>query len=188
MRRSSPEADCGRCTDVEVKVKTEALERMADDIDDAVKRAMDLSPITKPAAQRLGGILTLGFRESKSPNGQPWKALSPKTIARRRKGSSKPLVDTELLRKSTIARADKDGIVFGVTGPATLYAKTHQFGRGKIPARPFLPLDDRGQPVFDGGRAQKWIARTMREVLDYIANGGKKGGAGYGNRGGAGGG
>lgn len=173
---------------MEVKVKTEALERMADDIDDAVKRAMDLSPVTKPAAERLRGIITLSFSQSRSPLGEAWRPLAPSTVARRRKGSAKPLIDTGLLRKSVSVRGEKQAVAFGVSGSAAEYAPYHQFGGSKIPRRAFLPTDEKGTPVFDGGSAQKWIARTMREVLDYIANGGKKGGAGYGNRGGAGGG
>jgi phage gpG-like protein len=172
---------------MEVKVDTSGLDDLAKDIEAAAKRATDLTPITKPAAERLRGIITLAFSQSKSPLGEAWRPLAPSTVARRRKGSAKPLIDTGLLRKSVSVRGEKQTIAFGVTGSAAEYAPYHQFGGSKIPRRAFLPTDERGTPVFDGGSAQKWIKRTMTEVLEYIANGGKKGGAGYGNRGGAGG-
>lgn len=174
---------------MDVKVNVEGLERMADDIADAAKRAADLSPVTKPAAERLRSIITLSFTQSKSPLGEAWRPLAASTIERRRKGSGKPLIDTGLLRKSIATRGEKQGVVFGVSGSAGEYAPFHQFGTRQIPRRAFLPTDEQGRPVFDSGSARKWIEQTMRAALDYIANGAKRmGGRGYGNTGSAGGG
>lgn len=159
---------------MQIKVNTRGLDELSKDLESAAKRAADLTPITKPAAERLRGIITLAFSQSKSPLGEAWRPLAPSTIARRRKGSAKPLIDTGLLRKSVSVRGEKQAVAFGVTGSAATYAPYHQLGGSKIPRRAFLPTDERGTPVFDGGSAQKWIARTMREVLDYIANGPKR--------------
>lgn len=159
---------------MEIKVNTRGLDALSKDLEAAAKRAADLTPITKPAAERLRGIITLAFSQSKSPLGEAWRPLAPSTIARRRKGSAKPLIDTGLLRKSVSVRGEKQAVAFGVTGAAASYAAYHQFGGTKIPRRAFLPTDERGTPVFDGGSAQKWIGRTMREVLDYIAKGPKR--------------
>lgn len=167
---------------MEVKVDASALEDLANAIGDAAERAADLTPVTKPAAERLRGIITLSFSQSKGPNGEAWRPLAPSTVERRRKGSSKPLIDTGLLRKSIAVKGEKQAVTFGVSGSANQYAPFHQFGTKRIPRRPFLPTDEAGKPVFDGGKARQWIQRTMTEVLDYIANGGgKKSGRGYGN-------
>ena len=169
-----------------VDVDAGELDQMAEDFKEAARRAADLTPVTKPAAERLRGIITLSFAKSKSPNEEPWRPLADTTIARRRKGSSKPLIDTGLLRTSIATRGESKAVVFGVSGPAASYAPYHQFGTRKIPRRAFLPVDQSGTPQFEAGSARKWIARTMTDVLKYIA-GKTTGVAGYGNRGGAGG-
>jgi phage virion morphogenesis protein len=53
--------------------------------------------------------------------------------------SGKPLIDTGRLRNSITARSDSDSAEVGTN---VIYAATHQFGRGAIPARPFLVLQD----------------------------------------------
>jgi phage virion morphogenesis protein len=172
---------------MDIKVNVSGLEEMAGDIAAAAARAADLSPVTKPAAERLRSIITLSFSQSKSPLGEPWRPLAESTVARRRMGSSKPLIDTGLLRKSVATRGEKQGVVFGVSGSAGEYAQFHQFGTRKIPRRAFMPTDASGKPVFDSGSARKWIEQTMKAALDYIANGAKRAsGRGHGNTGGAG--
>ena len=172
---------------MQVDIDTGELDEMARDFKAMAARAADLTPVTKPAAERLRSVITLSFTRSQSPNGEAWRPLAESTIERRRKRSGKPLIDTGLLRQSIATRGEAKAVVFGVAGSAASYAPFHQFGTRKIPRRAFLPTDASGTPQFDGGSARKWIERTMREALDYIA--GKKAGmAGFGNRGGAGGG
>lgn len=77
-----------------------------------------------------------GFARSVSPGGAPWRPLAPRTIARRRKRSSRPLLDTGRLRASITYIITADGFVVGTS---VIYAATHQHGRAEIPARPFLP-------------------------------------------------
>ena len=83
------------------------------------------------------------FDKEQSPNGQKWKPLSKATINHRKKcnksGNIKILQDTGELRRSIAYEA---GANYARVGTALKYAKTHQFGRGNIPARPFLGVND----------------------------------------------
>lgn len=76
------------------------------------------------------------FQKEESPEGA-WKDLSPITLARRRKAGAgaKKLRDTGRLFGSIkpIYTSNKAEV-----GTNLIYASTHQVGRGKIPARPFI--------------------------------------------------
>jgi phage virion morphogenesis protein len=87
------------------------------------------------------------FRAERSPYGQPWKPLSPATMAMRRQGSSSRILqNTRRLYNSISAQPVNDGISVGTN---VVYARAQQFGnpdnrfyggaRAPIPARPFLP-------------------------------------------------
>lgn len=98
-------------------------------------------------------LVALTFDAAADPWGSAWAALSPVTIDRRRKGSSKPLNDLGLLRASVESRADDSGVEISV-GRADRPAGPHQFGNpsnrmfgralAPLPARPMLPLDESG--------------------------------------------
>ena len=110
----------------------------------------------RPPMRAIGHALAenarLRFRESRGPDGQPWAPLSPATIARRRQGSSKPLLDTGRLRNSiTYATEGQNAVVVGTN---VRYGRMQQqgaakgeFGRtsrgspipwGRVPGRPYL--------------------------------------------------
>lgn len=81
-----------------------------------------------------------------------WEPLSEVTISRRRKESSRPLQDTGLLRSSFSFFVDGGrSVTFGsgvggrnirgrgiALGTRSRIASTHQFGMGRIPARPMM--------------------------------------------------
>lgn len=112
---------------------------------------------TKPESMtRLAnqlGVLALReeadyFTTNRAPDGTPWKALSPVTESRRRKGkksgrSNQILRDSGRLRLSVTPGSG--GFASGATGAVRFagprgfmfgsslnYATTHQFGRGKV--------------------------------------------------------
>jgi phage gpG-like protein len=64
---------------------------------------------------------------------------SMRAAARRRLSGKKILIDTGRLIRSITYRAMTREVVIGTN---VKYAATHQFGRGKIPARPFLLVHD----------------------------------------------
>lgn len=83
------------------------------------------------------------FDKEQSPDGQKWKPLSQSTIHHRKKrhksGNMKILQDTGELRRSITYEANPDSVRVGTV---LKYARTHQFGRGNIPARPFLGVNE----------------------------------------------
>lgn len=136
-----------------------------------------------PAMANVGNIIEthvlLRFQDSTDPWGKPWQGLSQGAILsrlRRRKGSFKkdgkisakgqgiamggfqPLLDTGRLRGSITTVVAPRGVAVGTN---VKYAATHQFGRGGIPARPFLPLRN--------GRADL-PAPLQAEITDTIGN------------------
>ena len=95
------------------------------------------------------------FDKEQAPDGTKWKPLSPARIKQRMKrhktGNMKILQDVGELRRSVKYEA---GQTYVRIGSNLKYARTHQFGRGNIPARPFLgvtPLEQ--QHINDMFRA-----------------------------------
>ncbi len=113
----------------------------------------NLRPVLTSIGEAMVESTKLRFRDSHAPDGGRWAPLSPVTVALRRKGSSKPLLDTGRLRNS-ITRAV--GVRDVVIGTNVIYAGTHQLGArkgqygktrrgapipwGNVPARPFLGM------------------------------------------------
>ena len=83
------------------------------------------------------------FDKEQSPGGQKWKPLSQATLkkrsARHKTGNVRILQDTGELRRSITYEAEPNSVRVGTN---LKYARTHQFGRGNIPARPFLGVND----------------------------------------------
>lgn len=83
--------------------------------------------------------ITERFDKEQSPDGKRWATLAPATVMRRilkhRSMTYRILQDTGELRRSIAYEATKNGVRIG---SKLKYARTHQFGRDNIPARPFL--------------------------------------------------
>lgn len=81
-----------------------------------------------------------------------WAPLKASTIARHpRRSGGRPLNDTGYLKTSITSQAKKQ--VIGNTlhygfGTGIKYGATHHFGRGPIPARPFLHFDSNDERVI----------------------------------------
>lgn len=127
------------------------------------QRVTNMRPAMESIGREIAGLVDLSFIDTHDPYGNPWAALSPVTIAKRRNGGSKPLNDTGRLKASITSNATQHEVTIGTT---ELYGKTHQFGAnqgeyaprvpwGDIPARPFLPTD--GLPAL-------W----QQDILDVI--------------------
>lgn len=82
--------------------------------------------------------------------GPGWQPLAERTLQRRadRGKDAKMLLDTGTMRKSLIARGQGDSAIWEISadgfqiGTTLVYAATHQFGRGNIPARPYIPTEE----------------------------------------------
>lgn len=115
-----------------------------------------------PAFQDIGEYLVVSTRErferGEAPDGTPWAANSPTTLARKR--STKPGIgETRQLSTRIHAQSNRDGVSVGSpmeqAGTFQLGARKGQYGNskrgpvpwGNIPARPFIGMskDDEQQ-------------------------------------------
>lgn len=135
----------------------------------------------KPAMNTIGRVLSsrirLGFKNSQSPYGNPWKPITYR--------QGQPLRDTGRLLASIGYRAQKDNVSVGTDGQI-IYAKIHQFGgvirprtaktlrffignrmilasKVIIPARPYMPIV--GNDVV---LPQDWLKATVKALQDHI--------------------
>lgn len=110
------------------------------------------SKINKKIAISMYGVTARNFRDEQG-EGKPWAPLSPITIAwKRERGYEKILQNTGILRNSFGHSSTADvAMVFGKSITKKRkeekeakpdIAKIHQFGKGRIPARPMLPSKD----------------------------------------------
>lgn len=142
------------------------------DIQGKCNKLKDMKPVLNIIAQDMTKEAQLNFRNSQSPEGEKWQPLNTLTISMRRKGSSQPLVDTGILRRSI--RGSANGTQ-AIAGTNIKYAAIHQFGgtikpkNGKalsfgkhrvtkvvIPARPYLGINN------------KMNTRYKNLILDFI--------------------
>ena len=160
---------------IKIEINDQFLAELKGAVEDIEERCNNLDPVLEPAAQFLGKAIDDSFKRSESIFGGKWQNLAPSTVERRRKNSSKPLIDTGQLRGQSYAglvstSRNRRSILTGVSGAPAVYGPTHQYGRGPIPARPFLPIvGDKAN--FESGRAEKWYKRTMRRLRKYILKG-----------------
>lgn len=97
-------------------------------------------PKEKERILKLAGAFLEGKVKEKITHSDPsWPPLRPETI--KRKGSSRPLIDTGRLRDSITHKVEGDKALVGIFGGGVLiYAAVHEFGSPKrnIPERSYL--------------------------------------------------
>lgn len=122
-----------------------------------------LRPAMEAGALDIKKLIDDSFYKSMDPNtGAAWEPLAESTIERRRKGSSKPLVDTGRLRSSIATKAGDRSILYGTN---VSYAGPHQYGTKRIPRRRFMPTD------LTAGPASVTAKKIIRRIINYIVNG-----------------
>lgn len=127
----------------------------------ALARLIRASGSMRPYFLELGEELTEStkarFAAQVDPQGRPWQPLSQRYLrsARKRKsrGPNLILTLTGALRGTISYRADSSSVTIGTN---RVYGATHQFGRGPIPARPFL------------GLSQSDRSTVLQTALDYF--------------------
>ena len=143
------------------------------DIQGKCDKLKNMKPVMSRIAQDMVKESQMNFRNSKGPDGKSWEKLSSVTISMRRKGSSKPLVNTGTLRRSISGRATSNQAIAGTN---LIYAPIHQFGgtikpRNKkalkfgkntrtsvtIPARPYLGVNQRMNEKY-----RKWVVEWIK--------------------------
>src|SRR5574341_1107956 len=106
-------------------VRIDGMRAVTDLLESMEQRVSTLQPVLEVYAQDLKTLVDDSFDQSRAPDGNAWAPLAPSTIARRRRGSSKPLVDTGRLRNSITAVALNDTLRVGTN---VIYAGIQQFG------------------------------------------------------------
>jgi len=154
---------------ITIKVDAAPMRRT---IGDMRRRLEDLSPVMQGRAQALELMTKRDvFNAEQSPLGKKWRPLKPETAEAKRRGSTKILTDTGALQNSVHALGTKTGVRVGVSGAPATYGPTHQFGRGKVPARPFLPLAPSGLVDLSSGPAAVWAERTAKRIVAWVIEG-----------------
>jgi phage virion morphogenesis protein len=104
----------------------------------------NMTPVMKTIGQVVRTSIQKNFELGGRPEG--WIRLSPATVAKKRKGGGRILVDSARLKNSIKVQASSDKVVVGTS---VIYAAIHHFGgmagRGKkvkIPARPYMLVQD----------------------------------------------
>lgn len=136
-------------------------------MDEMAERSVDMSPVLTVIASDLLTFVDTTFDASVDPAGREWEPLSEFTLKLRRAGSSKPLVDTSVLRNSLTAVAGALGIEGGTN---VAYAGYHQFGTFDIPMRAFLPFNEDGT-LMDEGPAEEEFDRYAEMIATFIETG-----------------
>lgn len=121
-----------------VSVKVEVNLRPAID---ALQRLAAADRTAIPSAHRDFGEHLVNAHQERfareiAPDGSPWVPLNP-FYAKTKRRNRKILQDAGDLLRSLNYQVQGEVLLFGVD---RVYAATHQFGRGPIPARPFIGL------------------------------------------------
>lgn len=122
-------------------------------------RLANMRPLFAAIGEALAENTKRRFASSTAPDGSPWEPNRPSTIENylrkfrssrtkagklsaagaRRAASKKPLIgETRTLSTTINYIPDARGVSVGPSSATNKYAPTQQFGRGYIPARPFL--------------------------------------------------
>lgn len=133
---------------LQVKVSVNGKERVIKMLQDISGNMGNLTPAMRKIGDLVKNSSKGNFKAQSAPDGTPWQALSPVTIAARRKGKRKGasdqiLLDTGVLRNSiNVENVTAKSVTVASRLP---YSAVHQFGgkagRGKkvfIPARPYI--------------------------------------------------
>ena len=155
---------------VEVKVDMSKLERTLADYPAALARAQQR--ILQDIGQAVASRATLAFRTPQM-RPSPWAPRKPSytvTVNKKTGKKTKKLDNHPLLIKTGSLRQSIGWKLRGsdtvVVGTDRKYAGYHQTGTKRMPARPFLPVDDKGKltPQMEQ-KVNRIIARHLKTEL-----------------------
>ncbi|MDX2109198.1 MAG: phage virion morphogenesis protein [Verrucomicrobiota bacterium] len=113
--------------------------------------------------ETIGGVVESQTRrriasEKTDVDGKPWKAWSPRYARHARAGGSLLQRSGRLLDSITYKVEGDDSVRIGSN---LVYARTHQEGRGGIPARPFLGVSESNQDELQAV-LDAWIQNILK--------------------------
>lgn len=118
-----------------IDIKVVGMQKVIINLGDLKLKGVDLTP-----AMKRGGLVMLSsINQNFARGGRPvaWRPLKDATLKTKlKKGYGPyPLIRTGNLRKSISAQPGPESLIIGTS---IIYGRTHQQGRGAIPARPYL--------------------------------------------------
>ncbi|NNG44982.1 phage virion morphogenesis protein [Pseudoalteromonas sp. NEC-BIFX-2020_002] len=128
-----------------IDISTEGATAVSDVLTQLVKNLDNLAPALGNVGEHLMLTHRDHFDEQRSPDGDPWQALSPDYAKSKKKNKDKILRLNDILRDTFAYNVGDESLEFGTNME---YAAIHQFGGTSdmiprlavIPARPFLGL------------------------------------------------
>lgn len=106
---------------------------------DLLAKANDLAPLMQDIGEYLLPAHQDRIAQGITPDGQAFEPLDPDYVTSERKresrGADKILILDDFLHGDLAYQVTGNALELGTN---TVYGATHQFGRGGIPARPFL--------------------------------------------------
>lgn len=129
-------------------------------INQMLKRLEEGNALSQSTFDTIGNMISnsieFAFENQKSPFGQNWKPLKQSTLAQKvkRGGSERILRDSGHLADNWHIASDNKSVTVSNNSShkGFAYGLAHQFGanagrghKSKIPARPFLPVDENGK-------------------------------------------
>lgn len=108
--------------------------------------------VARAVAAEINFEIRAGFDAGRDPYRRPWRPLAASTIKRRPWRGFPPLTDTREGRRGVKA-FPTSGAGVQITS-SVAHLNVHQFGGGRLPARPFLP---------SGVLPAQWAARYQAE-------------------------
>lgn len=143
----------GGAVKVDITIDTSKFDRLMADFPACLARARKRA--LQDIGQHVASRATLAFRtEALRPS--PW---APRKASRRDDGHPL-LIRSGTLRQSISWRFVGDDAV--VVGSGQKYARYHQFGTKRMPARPFFPIDGNGGLV---PAMERKIKGTIRRIF-----------------------
>lgn len=133
------------------------------------QRLGNLKPVMQSIATGMEARVSARFETQSDPNGRPWKAWKPATLAAYPKNGHKRLLDrygSMLNSLNSIATADTARIGFGAVGGVAgdVYAVYHEFGTQHMARRGLLF----GDP--DAGTLGEGDLQAMSKLLSDWLN------------------
>ncbi len=150
-----------------VRVKIFGLPETVRSLNRGIRSQTDLSDPLEEIAEDTTDVIKINFSSQGRRGGGSWQFLKKDTIKRRGFSGSILRVSDRLYNSVAIFRGPEQTVHMGARKftitTSVPYAATHQFGRDKIPARPYVKFVE-GDRKRWGNILQDHLIKAMRGV------------------------